>query len=70
MVSMLMEKPATAMTPNVPSSTTGTARVGISVARMFCRNSNITRNTRPIASNSVSTTSLMAVVTNGVLSSA
>ena len=50
MVSMLTEKPSTASTPKVPSSTTGTAIVGISVARKFCRNRYITRNTRTIAS--------------------
>ncbi len=37
-VSMLIEKPSAASTPIVPSSTTGTAMVGISVARKFCRN--------------------------------
>ena len=46
-------KPAAASTPNVPSSTTGTAIVGISVARKFCRNRYITRNTSTIASSSV-----------------
>ena len=35
MVSVLMVKPAAASTPNVPSRTTGTAIVGISVARKF-----------------------------------
>ena len=46
-----------ASTPKVPSSTTGTAIVGMIVARMFCRKTNITRKTSPIASNSVLTTS-------------
>ena len=59
MVSMLIEKPSAASTPNVPSSTTGTAIVGISVARKFCRNRYITRNTSTIASTSVLTTSLI-----------
>ena len=49
-VSVLMLKPNAASTPNVPSSTTGTAMVGISVARKFCRNRNITRKTSTIAS--------------------
>ena len=53
MVSVLIEKPSAASTPKVPSSTTGTAMVGISVARMFCRKRNITRNTSTIASISV-----------------
>src|ERR1700730_342154 len=37
MVSVLIEKPASESTANVPSRITGTAMVGISVARMFCR---------------------------------
>ncbi len=59
MVSVLMPKPNTASTAKVPSSTTGTAMVGMSVARKFCRKRNITRNTRTIASSSVFTTSSM-----------
>ena len=66
--SVLMEKPTTAMIPNVPSSTTGTATVGTSVARMFCRNSSITRNTSTIPSNRAFTTSAMEMRTNGVVS--
>ena len=54
--------------PKVPSSTTGTAIVGIRVARKFCRNRYITRNTSTIASNSVFTTSSMETRTNGVVS--
>ncbi len=67
-VSMLIEKPSAASTPNVPSSTTGTAIVGISVARRFCRNRYMTRNTRTIASSSVLTTSLIEARTKGVVS--
>ncbi len=67
-VSMLIENPAAASTPNVPSRTIGTAIVGMSVARMFCRNSSMTRNTRKIASLSVLTTSRMDTRTNGVVS--
>ena len=52
----------------MPSSTTGTAMVGISVARRFCRNSHITRNTSRIASTSVLTTSSIDLRTNGVVS--
>ncbi len=66
--SVLIEKPTAAMTPNVPSSTTGTAMVGTSVALMFCRNSSITRKTSATPSNSVLTTSVMEVLTNGVVS--
>ena len=43
-VSTLIEKPKACMTPKVPSSTTGTAIAGISVARRFCRNRYITRH--------------------------
>ena len=67
-VSVLIEKPATASTAKVPSSTTGTAMVGISVARQFCRNRNMTRKTRTIASISVSTTWWTDSLTNGVVS--
>ena len=68
MVSMLMEKPSAARMPNVPSSTTGTAIVGIRVARKFCMNRYITRNTSTIASSRVTITPLIATRTNGVLS--
>ena len=68
MVSMLIEKPSAASTPNVPSSTIGTAIVGISVARKFCRNRYITRNTSTTASTSVVTTPWIDTRTNGVVS--
>lgn len=68
MVSVLMVKPNTASTPKVPSSTTGTAMVGISVARKFCRNRYITKNTSTTASTSVCTTCSMEIRTNGVVS--
>ena len=68
MVSMLMENPNNPRTAKVPRITTGTARVGISVARMFPRKRYITRKTRRIASNRVQTTSLMATFTKGVVS--
>ena len=55
-------------TPKVPSSTTGTAMAGISVARKFCRKMNITSVTSTMASASVLTTSLIEARTNGVLS--
>ena len=67
-VSVLIEKPAAERTPKVPSSTTGTAMVGISVARKFCRKTNITMKTRPIASIRVWTTSSIETFTNGVVS--
>ena len=67
-VSVLIEKPATAITPKVSSSTTGTAIVGISVARKFCRNRYITKKTSTTASTSVLTTSWMETSTKGVVS--
>ena len=54
--------------PKVPSSTTGTAMAGTSVARRFCRNRYITSTTSSIASNSVFTTSSIETCTNGVVS--
>ena len=66
--SVLIVKPKAAMTPNVPSSTTGTAMVGISVARRFCRNRYITRKTSATPSNSVFTTSVIEIFMNGVVS--
>ena len=56
-LSWLMVKPITYMPRKVPSSATGITRVGIRVARMFCRNSSITRNTSTTASARVFTTS-------------
>jgi len=38
------------------------------VARKFCRKTNITRKTRPIASTRVCTTSSIEILTNGVVS--
>ena len=68
MVSMLMENPKSPSTAKVPRITTGTAMVGISVARMFPMNRYITRKTSRIASNRVLTTSSMATLTKGVVS--
>ena len=68
MVSVLIEKPNAASTPKVPSKTTGTAMVGISVARKFCRNKYMTRKTSAMASTRVLTTSSMESRTNGVVS--
>ena len=55
-------------TVEVPSSTTGTAIVGMRVARKFPRKRYITRKTRTIASIRVLTTSPMATFTKGVVS--
>ena len=68
MESVLMVKPSAAITPKVPSSTTGTAIVGIRVARQFCRKRSITRNTRAMPSNKVFTTSLIEIRMKGVVS--
>ena len=68
MVSVLSEYPNAASTPKVPSSTTGTAMVGMSVARKFCKNRYITTNTSTTASTRVLTTSWMEMRTNGVVS--
>ncbi len=67
-VSTLIEKPNASITANVPSSTTGTAIAGISVARRFCRKTYITRNTSTNASISVLTTSSIDRRMNGVVS--
>ena len=50
----------------VPITLTGTASIGMSVARQLWRNRNTTSVTRIIASISVTTTSWIEVVTNGV----
>ena len=68
MVNVLMEKPKAARAPKVPSRTTGTAMVGMRVARKFCRNRNMTRKTRPMASARVLTTSSREMRTKGVVS--
>ena len=67
-VSVLIENPHADSTAKVPSNTTGTAIVGISVARKFCRNRYITQKTRRMATNSVLTTSWMEISTNGAVS--
>ena len=68
MVSVFIENPAKPMTVNVPSRTTGMVMVGISVARMFCRNRYMSRNTRMMASIRVLTTSVSEMRTKGVVS--
>ena len=52
----------------VPMSDTGTASVGMMVARQFCKNKYTTMNTSTMASASVLSTSRMDSVTNGVVS--
>ncbi len=55
-VSMLIEKPSRYMPVNVPTIDTGTARIGITVARSDCRNTNTTSTTSTTASKNVFTT--------------
>ena len=54
---LLRLKPRQAITAKVPTSETGTAIRGISVARQFCRNSSTTMATRTMASNRALNTS-------------
>ena len=67
-VSTLMVKPSSRRPRNVPMTLTGTASIGISVARQLWRKMNTTSVTSSIASTSVITTSLIDAVTNGVVS--
>ena len=67
-VSTLIVKPSSSSPRNVPTTLTGTASIGISVARQLWRKTNTTRVTSSMASTSVVTTSLMDAVTNGVVS--
>jgi hypothetical protein len=53
---------------NVPTSETGTASIGISVARHVCRNTNTTSSTMTAASRMVNITSLIDAETNRVVS--
>ena len=67
--SVLTEKPSSGKTAKVPMSDTGTASIGISVARQFCRNRKTTRITSTMASASVLRISLMPADTGSVVSS-
>ena len=69
-VRVLIEKSKTLMNANVPTSETGMVIVGMIVLRQFWRNRNITRTTRPIASASVMSTSLIDSRTTATLSNA
>ena len=61
---VLAEKPSASSTAKVPISDTGTAMIGMSVARQLPRNRNTTITTSTKASISVWTTSSMVSVTN------
>ena len=63
-----MEKPNRGKNMNVPTSDTGTANSGMSVARQPWRNRNTTRMTSTRASNRVCSISLMPSVTARVVS--
>ncbi len=67
-VSELIENPSRYIPANVPVSETGTARVGISVARRLCRNNQTTRNTSAIASKKVMVTSRIETRTYSLVS--
>ncbi len=67
--SVLMEKPSSGKTANVPISDTGTASVGISVERTFCRKMKTTSITSPTAWNSVMTISRIPALMGRVVSS-
>src|SRR5580658_2396244 len=67
--SVLIEKPNSGKKTNVPTKATGTANIGISVARQLCRKMYTTRITSTIAISSVSTISLIPEVTDLVVSS-
>ncbi len=66
--SVLMERPITAITANVPSSDTGMVTAGMSVVRRSCRKTYTVRTTRAIATNSVMITSRIEAVMNRVVS--
>ena len=65
---VLMEKPSSGNRAKVPIRDTGTAIMGIRVARQFCRNRNTTRITRPMDSMRVHRISWMPEVMDRVVS--
>ena len=67
-LSVLIVKPNTAIAANAPISETGTAMVGISVLRQFCRKTKITSSTSPTACSMVLMTSVIEARTNMVVS--
>ena len=67
-VSTLIDIPNASNPRNVPMTLTGTASIGISVARQLWRKRNTTSVTRIIASTSVIVTSWIDALTNGVVS--
>ena len=67
-VSVLIEKPNSCSPAKVPISDTGTASIGMSVARQLCRNTNTTASTMKAASTMVTSTSLIDADTKIVVS--
>ncbi len=65
---MLSEKPSASITAKVPISATGTATMGMSVARRLPRKTKTTMATRTKASIRVFTTSSMLATTNSDVS--
>ena len=63
---MLSEKPSAAIAANVPTSETGIATSGITLARQFCRKTSTTTTTSATASYSVVITSRIDSATNRV----
>ncbi len=68
-VSMLIEKPSMNMPMKVPMIDTGTARIGMIVARSDCRNTNTTNTTSKTASKKVCTTFSIEFNVNRLVSS-
>ena len=69
-VNVLIEKSNTLMKAKVPISETGMVTAGMIVLRQFCRNRNITRMTRRMASPRVFSTSTIDSRTTATLSKA
>ena len=67
-MSTLIDMPSAYSPRKVPITLTGTASIGMSVARQLCRKTKTTSVTSNIASASVISTSRMDAVTNGVVS--
>ena len=65
---LFSEKPNNAIQANVPISETGTATIGMIVARQFCRNTSTTMNTRTNASIRVCSTLVIDSCTKTVVS--
>ena len=67
-VKRLIEKPSRYIPANAPIIDTGTAKIGISVARIFCKNRYTTAITSSTASKNVWITSSIDTFTNSVVS--